>query len=93
MSKIILKGYILIPENELEIVTRALAKHVILTRQEKGCLIFEVTQDTETSNRFNVYEEFTDQAAFEIHQQRVQQSDWGKVSANVERYYQVTETT
>lgn len=93
MSKIILKGYILIPVDELEIVTRALAKHIQLTQQEKGCLIFEVTQDTEVSNRFNVYEEFTDQAAFEIHQQRVQQSDWGNVSTNVERHYQVTKTT
>ena len=77
MGKVILSGYIDIPENELEVVTTALDKHIELTRNEAGCLIFEVTQSSELSTRFTVYEEFTDKAAFESHQARVKTSDWG----------------
>ncbi|NOI64433.1 antibiotic biosynthesis monooxygenase [Vibrio aestuarianus] len=74
MGKVILSGYIEIPENELEVVTTALEKHIELTRQEIGCLVFEVIQSTDDRNRFNVYEEFVDKSAFELHQERVKAS-------------------
>tara|TARA_B100001057_G_C22141016_1_gene678245 strand:+ start:249 stop:524 length:276 start_codon:yes stop_codon:yes gene_type:complete len=91
MGKVILSGYIDIPENELEVVTTALDKHIELTRNEAGCLIFEVTQSSELSTRFTVYEEFTDKAAFESHQARVKTSDWGRVTGNVKRTYSIVE--
>ncbi|XQW88447.1 putative quinol monooxygenase [Aeromonas veronii] len=55
-----------------------LDNHIQLTRAESGCLIFEVTQDLLNPCRFDVYEEFVDEAAFQVHQARVKSSRWGK---------------
>ena len=90
MSKVILQGYILVPDVDLEIVKTELVVHSKLTKQESGCLIFEVTPDIDNPNRFSVYEEFVDQAAFDLHQSRVKNSNWGKVTTQVERHYQIT---
>lgn len=91
MSKVILKGFILVPEPELFDIRRALIDHTQLTQQEPGCITFSVKQNTDNPCRFDVYEEFVNKAAFEYHQQRVKSSYWGEVSVNVERFYQVTE--
>ncbi|MFM5384476.1 putative quinol monooxygenase [Aeromonas veronii] len=64
--------------------------HIQLTRAETGCLIFKVTQDPLNPCRFDVYEEFVDQAAFQAHQARVKSSRWRKITVNVERHYTVT---
>ncbi|MBL0480135.1 antibiotic biosynthesis monooxygenase [Aeromonas veronii] len=90
MSKVILKGFIVVPQAELTAVINELDNHIRLTRLEDGCLIFEVTQNEENQYRFDVYEEFKDQTTFDRHQLRVKSSKWGKVSVNVERYYEVT---
>ncbi|MBL0488424.1 antibiotic biosynthesis monooxygenase [Aeromonas veronii] len=90
MSKVILKGFIVVPQAELTAVINELDNHIRLTRLEDGCLIFEVSQNDENQYRFDVYEEFKDQTAFDRHQLRVKSSKWGKVSVNVERYYEVT---
>ncbi|WP_407705150.1 putative quinol monooxygenase [Aeromonas veronii] len=86
----ILKGFIVVPQAELTAVINELDNHIRLTRLEDGCLIFEVTQNEENQYRFDVYEEFKDQTTFDRHQLRVKSSKWGKVSVNVERYYEVT---
>lgn len=91
MSKVTLEGYILVPESDLSAVESALGSHTALTRQEAGCLVFDVSQDETNKNRFNVYEEFVDRSAFESHQERVRQSEWGKVAAGAERHYRITE--
>ena len=90
MSKVILSGYIIVPNDDLESVEQALILHTQLTLAEAGCLIFEVIKDVNDPNRYSVYEEFIDQAAFEDHQTRVKNSHWGKVTVNVERHYQVS---
>ncbi|TWX63486.1 antibiotic biosynthesis monooxygenase [Colwellia demingiae] len=90
MSKIILQGHIVIPDADLAKVQEELITHKMLTRQESGCLTFEVTQDSVNSNKFNVYEEFTDQDAFDSHQLRVKNSNWGKVTINLQRHYQMS---
>ncbi|WP_217540661.1 putative quinol monooxygenase [Vibrio metschnikovii] len=90
MSKVILKSFIIVPQSELATVLNELDNHICLTRSEDGCLIFEVTPNEENPCRFDVYEEFRDQAAFENHQLRVKSSTWGKVTINVERNYEVT---
>jgi len=87
LSKIILEGYILVRNEDLPAVEQELPTHIKLTREEAGCLVFNVLQDTKNINRFNVYEEFTNANAFELHQQRVRNSKWGKVTVNVERHY------
>ena len=91
MSKVILKGFILIPEAELELVKNELVNHKQLTLEEQGCITFRVTENIKNPLRFEVYEEFIDKAAFEEHQKRLKASKWGKVTANVTRNYEIIE--
>jgi quinol monooxygenase YgiN len=89
LPKVKLSGYILVPENDLAEVQDELARHVELSLSEDGCLVFELTPDAMDQCRFNIYEEFVDEASFEQHQARVQESKWGKITGNVERHYQI----
>lgn len=91
MAKVVLKGYILVTEFDLELVKSELKYHQRLTLEEPGCIVFSVTENLENPLRFDVYEEFVDKASFENHQKRVKTSHWGKVTVNVERHYQVFE--
>lgn len=91
MPRVILKGYIQVNDNDLEIVKKELPKHIQLTLAESGCLIFEVTPDPNNKNIFQVYEEFIDRDAFEAHQLRIKTSQWGEISSNVQRHYQIIE--
>jgi autoinducer 2-degrading protein len=91
LSKVILKGHIIVPTADLIAVKNELTTHMALTKQESGCLVFEVSQDAENVNRFNVYEEFTNRESFSNHQDRVGKSKWGAVTVNVERHYEITD--
>ncbi|WP_217475245.1 putative quinol monooxygenase [Stutzerimonas stutzeri] len=91
MSKFTLKGFILVPEPELELVKSELENHKRLTFEEPGCITFRVIENSENPLRFDVYEEFADKASFEQHQKRVKASHWGKVTVNVERHYELSE--
>lgn len=90
MAKVTLSGYIEVPTNDLEAVEREIDNHIQLTRAEAGCLVFEIVQSEGDRCRFDVYEEFSDRAAFEAHQARVKASTWGRVTAGVARHYEVT---
>ena len=90
MSKVVLSGYILVPDKDLPVVLQQLPAHIRATRDEPGCLTFDVDQDADNANKFVVYEEFVDAEAFESHQRRAKASSWGRVTGNVERRYQVT---
>lgn len=89
MPKVILKGFILVPDIDLMTIKEALPRHCELTRQEPGCLEFEVTPNRSNPNRFDVYEVFDSKAAFKAHQLRVQESHWGAVTTQVERHYEI----
>ena len=91
LPKVILKGYIIVSSEDFDAVQKELPGHIERTRQEEGCLIFEVSQDQENTNRFNVHEEFIDKDSFSVHQDRVRSSKWGKVSANIERHYRISQ--
>lgn len=91
MSEIILDGYILIPEESLESVKAELPRHIALTREERGCLLFEVIPDTSNKCIYRVYEKFTNRASFNEHQDRVKKSQWGSITTNVERHYTISE--
>ncbi len=93
MAKVILEGYVLVADSDLSAIKGTLPKHIQLTRQEEGCLKFEVSQDIENKNRFNVYEEFRSEDAFKFHQQRASQSEWGQVSARLEKHYKTNNIT
>jgi quinol monooxygenase YgiN len=90
MTKVTLKGHILVPDKDLESVRRALPRHIKNTLAETGCLSFEIIPDKENVNRFFVFEEFKDMESFKAHQNRVATSEWGAVSVGVERHYEIT---
>lgn len=92
LSKVILQGFIVVPESDIEVVNDALVIHKMLTLEETGCLIFTVIQDAENAQKFHVYEEFVDQAAFDKHQSRANASNWGEVAKHVERNYQISKS-
>jgi quinol monooxygenase YgiN len=75
---------------DIDVVVRELPVHKELTLKETGCLAFSVTEDESNNHKFNVYEEFVNQAAFEHHQERVKSSKWGEVTKNVERHYVIS---
>ena len=91
LSKVVLKGFIIVPEADLDAVKQELINHKRLTLEEQGCLVFDVVENSDNPLRFDVYEEFLDKASFEYHQQRVKASYWGEVTRNVERYYEIVE--
>lgn len=91
MSKVILEGYVLASDSDVADVTRELENHIKLTRQEEGCLVFNVSQDNINLNRFNVYEEFTSKEAFKAHQQRLSDTEWGKISSKLEKHYKTSD--
>lgn len=90
MPTVTLSGYIEVPDADLEAVLEHLPRHIELTLKEPGCLSFQVVRCPMNANRFNVKEEFEDQEAFEAHQARVKNSEWGAISRNVARCYTVT---
>jgi len=91
LSKVILKGHIIVSDNDLALVKSALLIHIKLTKCEPGNQVFNVTQDEKNLNKFHVYEEFINKDAFEFHQKRVKQSKWGEITVNVERHYEILE--
>ena len=92
MSKFILSGHIIVPKSDLKAVREKLPEHIEKTRAEKGCLFFSVVEVSAKPGQFDVYEEFKNKAAFELHQARVQSSEWGQVSRNIKRYYKINKT-
>ena len=48
-------------------VASVLAKHVAATRTEPGCLQFVAYRAADAPDRFVLYEQYIDQAAFEAH--------------------------
>jgi quinol monooxygenase YgiN len=51
-----------------------------------------VTEHPTEAGRFDVYEEFVDRAAFDRHQERAAGSEWGTVSRNAQRFYEISES-
>ncbi len=89
MSKVVLKGFIKVPQEDLATVLKELPNHIALTRKESGCVVFNVAQVEGDDHTFNVYEEFNDKASFEQHQKRVRTSKWGSITRNVQRHYEI----
>lgn len=88
---LILEGYLRCNKTDLPRLLAALAEHIALSRQEPGCVSFDVSQDAQDKLLFHVQEAFHDRKAFDAHQQRVAASHWGNVSKNAERHYQLRE--
>lgn len=89
---VILSGFISVASAQINLIKSALPMHISQTLQEPGCITFNVTQRKLEPNIFDVYEEFSNMQAFEAHQERVKNADWGVVSKDVQRHYVVEET-
>jgi quinol monooxygenase YgiN len=88
MSRVTLSGQLVCRnDEESALVQRLLPAHLALTRAEPGCLSFDVIQ---TADQFvwQVEEEFADENAFGSHQVRASASQWGQLTAEIERRYQ-----
>ena len=84
---IYLAGHISAAEPERAAVIKALPQHIALSRAEKGCLRFDVSQDSQKPSKFHVFEVFDSENAFKAHQLRSAQSGWAAVSENCQRDY------
>lgn len=73
---------------DIERVRAHLPEHVRVTREEPGCLSFEVVQ-TADPLIWQVDEEFTDAVAFRAHQERAAASTWARETVGIERAYTV----
>ncbi len=88
MAKVYLDGQLVAHSAaEHAVVDLYLDDHIALTRAEPGCLKFEVTPDPKDSNKWHVSEVFESEEAFEAHQTRAKTSEWGQVSAPLERRF------
>ncbi|WP_425046587.1 putative quinol monooxygenase [Primorskyibacter sp. S87] len=84
-----LTGFFDVPEEALEEVRAALPEHVYLTRAEPGCEYFEVFESVSEPGRFAVSERFKDAASFRAHQDRAEASDWGRITRDYPRSYDI----
>jgi len=82
-----LEGYIDVPADRIGTIMQALEDHIRLTREEPGCIFFNVDACTGIEGRFVVSEAFADEAAFRYHQERASNSLWASTSAGVPRHY------
>lgn len=90
VNNIFLTGQLICHDvDEIAIVVEFLPKHIELTRAELGCVFFEVNQ-TDDPMVWDVAECFRDAASFELHQSRVQSSDWGRATTGMKRQYSVS---
>ena len=89
MTQIHLTGQLVCEtEHEARAVSVHLPEHIERTRAEPGCVSFIVTP-TNDPLIWRVEERFHDQHLFELHQKRVASSEWGRVTAGIERRYSI----
>ena len=62
-------------ENETGAMFRALTE---LSRQEPGCLMYQVHVHQKDARRFFIYEQYRDEAAFEAHRQTAHFQDYAR---------------
>ncbi|QDY68937.1 putative quinol monooxygenase [Qingshengfaniella alkalisoli] len=89
MPQICLTGTITCTIQEIDILRNALPEHIRLTRAERGCLYFAVTQDVRDPTVFHVEERFADQAAFDAHQARTKSTTWFTATQHMTRNYEI----
>ncbi len=83
-----LEGHIEVPTERIAQVSEALKDHIRLTREEAGCIFFNVDACSKVPGRFLVSEAFVDEAAFNFHQERERTSPWAEASKDVPREYE-----
>lgn len=82
-----LEGHIDVPAERIAQVSEGLKDHIKLTREEEGCIFFNVDACSKVEGRYLVSEAFVDEAAFQFHQERAGASPWAEVTKGVPREY------
>lgn len=89
MNNVRLSGQLICKDlDEAAVIMKHLPQHVTLTRNEPGCVSFDVLP-TADPLVWDVAEQFLDRSAFHAHQDRIADSEWGWVTAGIERRYVV----
>ncbi len=88
-GRVLLNGYVDVPADRWEEVREAMQDHITLTRNEAGCVMFNVTPCREVELRLLVEEIFENQQAFDAHQARTKTSPWADITAGIPREYSV----
>ncbi|QIK62868.1 antibiotic biosynthesis monooxygenase [Leucobacter viscericola] len=89
MNDVQLTGQLICATTEqAELVANLLPQHIALTRAEPGCLSFEVAP-TENPLVWSVNERFENELAFQLHQERVTASRWGRETSGIAREYTI----
>jgi quinol monooxygenase YgiN len=92
MPRITLTGFLICRSlEEADRVSTLLPDHIRLTREETGCISFEVWRSMADPVRFAVREIFRDRAAFDAHHERMKTSDWWLRTKDIPRDYRITE--
>ncbi|MGI9324620.1 MAG: putative quinol monooxygenase [Pseudomonadales bacterium] len=91
MKKVVLEVHIEVPKEDLAALLVELPNHLSVTKNEAGCLEFQVKQRVSRPCVFDVYEEFENKDAFDLHQSRVRESKWGEINLRATRHYQVNQ--
>lgn len=85
-----LRGFLrCLSKDDVELVRRHLPEHLRLTREEPGCISFEVSE-TDDPLIWQVEELFADRAAFDFHQRRTRASEWFMATSAIPRDYEIT---
>ena len=84
---VFLDGFLDVPPDRLEAVSAALPTHIQLTHAEPGCVSLTIIPSEEVEGRLLIEEVFTDHAAFDAHQERIQNSEWSSVTEGIPREY------
>ncbi len=91
MGIVKLRGYLAVPDTDVALVQKYAPEHIRLSRAEPGCLKFDFWQDPTDPNKFLLDEAFVDREAFDLHTTRARASEWGQVSAHLERHFTIEE--
>lgn len=89
-GNIILTGTITCTPDDLDMVVMRVKDHIRLTRQEVGCIKFDIIQSQDDPCVFNVSERFVDQVAFDAHTARTRASLWWEKTKHIPRDIQKT---
>ena len=87
VKALVLTGSLRAPEGALAAILAALPEHIQRTRQEPGCLWFDVRQRAAEPQVFDVSEGFISQAAFTAHQNRIRGTAWEAATREAKREY------
>jgi len=89
VDTIYLSGHFDVAKQHIQETLLLLPEHIKLSREEKGCLDFRVTQSKKTEGRFQVFEKFNSKRAYLYHQKRIKNSKWKNIMKKLKRDYEI----